>query len=94
MSINIVLSNIKDTRKKQKIKRSYVAKCLNITVSGYSRIERGEVSLSIDRLAKISKILGVSINVLTLGLDENPRKLESIYQDQILQNWILTGVII
>ena len=41
-----------------------------MSITGYGKIERDEVSVNIDRLQKISQVLGVGIETI-IGFDEN-----------------------
>lgn len=54
-----VLQKIKELRKKKGFSQKYMAEKLNISVSGYGKIELGENVLSIDRFFEICKILGI-----------------------------------
>ena len=53
--------NIRQLREIRGYTREYMADELNMTVSGYSKIERGEVDLSISRLSGLSEILEVDM---------------------------------
>lgn len=72
MSSKLVCDNIKQARTRRNVSRAQVAKFLNITVSGYSRKERGEVVISVNTLIQISKFLGAPIAELFEGVDERP----------------------
>lgn len=48
---------IKTVRKKRGITREFMAEQLGMTVSGYSRIERGEVDLKVNKLLLIKDLL-------------------------------------
>lgn len=48
---------IKTVREKQGVSREFMAEHLGMTVSGYSRIERGEVDLKVNKLLEIKKLL-------------------------------------
>jgi transcriptional regulator with XRE-family HTH domain len=70
---NIVLSNINQMELHNKIKffrlsknltQAYLADELQIDVANYSRLERGETSISIERLEKIAQLLEVNLNEL------------------------------
>ncbi len=56
-----VYRNIKQIRELKNLKREYVALKLNMSTSGYGKIERGEVDLTLSRLTNIAKILEVSV---------------------------------
>jgi transcriptional regulator with XRE-family HTH domain len=50
---------IRKVRELRSLTQEKMANELGMTTSGYSRIERGEVKLSIDRLERIAEVLGV-----------------------------------
>lgn len=56
------------------LSQAYMAHELNITQTTYSKIERGEVKLSTERLMKISEILDIKIEQI-LYFDQNITKL-------------------
>jgi transcriptional regulator with XRE-family HTH domain len=60
MDIKIISANIKRYRELKGLTREVVAGELEMSVSGYSKIERGEIDLTITKLQRISDILGVS----------------------------------
>jgi transcriptional regulator with XRE-family HTH domain len=53
--------SIKDLRKLKEISRENISEQLGMTVSGYSKIERGEVDVQISKLYKIAEILNVEV---------------------------------
>jgi transcriptional regulator with XRE-family HTH domain len=57
---NHIGHRIRKIRELKNFTQEQVAEKLGMTISGYSRIEREEVSLSIDKLERIAEILGVS----------------------------------
>ncbi|KAB1064071.1 helix-turn-helix domain-containing protein [Salibacter halophilus] len=62
-------NKIRKIRELKSLSQEHLADKLDMTVSGYSRIERDEVSVSLDKLSVISETLGVSIEEL-LSFDE------------------------
>lgn len=44
--------------------RKFVAYEMDMSISGYGKIERGEIDLTISKLTKIASIFGVSISDL------------------------------
>lgn len=56
-----VLENIQLIRKSKKIRREDMAKQLGIELSSYSKTERGEVKLSVERLYEIAKIFKMEV---------------------------------
>jgi transcriptional regulator with XRE-family HTH domain len=59
-----VYDNIKKIREMNDLTRDYVAGELQMSTSGYGKIERGEIDLTLSKLSKISDIFGVSITDL------------------------------
>lgn len=60
MDIKIISANIKKYRELKDLTREDVAGELEMSVSGYSKIERGEIDLTLTKLQRISEVLGVS----------------------------------
>lgn len=69
----ILLHNVKKLEIHDKIKffrlsknltQVYVADLLGIDTGNYSRLERGETKISVDRITKIAKILEVELSLL------------------------------
>jgi transcriptional regulator with XRE-family HTH domain len=56
-----VVLNIKSIRKQKGISQEYLAYQLGIDYSTYGKIERGAISLTVDRLEKIAAILEVTV---------------------------------
>lgn len=61
MKIKKIVTSIKILRELKGISRKEIALQLNIGVSGYSKIERGEIDLTLNKLFKISEIIGYSL---------------------------------
>ena len=59
-----ISDNIKKFRELKGIGRKEIAAELNLSLSAYSKIERGEVDLTISRIQQIAQILGVDISQL------------------------------
>jgi transcriptional regulator with XRE-family HTH domain len=59
-----VYENIRKIRELKNLTREYVAAELKMSMSGYGKIERGEVDLTVSKLIEISKILDVSIEFI------------------------------
>jgi transcriptional regulator with XRE-family HTH domain len=65
------LKVIKRIREDKNISREEMSKILGISLSGYAKIERGEVDLTIARLTQISEILGFTpTQIMEMG-DQN-----------------------
>lgn len=65
-----VCRTIKHFRELKNTTREYIAAELSMTTSGYSKIERGEVDMSLKKLFKISEVLEVEVYQL-LDFDVN-----------------------
>ena len=74
--MNQVNVNIRRIRELMGLTREHVASELNMSPSGYAKIERGEVDLTISRLLDISKVLNVTTTSL-LFLD-----VEDLFKNQ------------
>ncbi len=61
---------IKVIRLSKNYTQSFLADELEIDVTNYSRLERGESSISVDRLRKIAKILEVSTSFLLNDIED------------------------
>lgn len=63
--------NIRRIRELKNLTREFVAAELNMSPSGYGKIERGEVDITISRLYQISDVLGVPLSsVLHLDISK------------------------
>jgi len=61
LNISTIYQNIKKLRELKNLTREYVAIELGMTVSGYSKIERGEVDIAFSRLQRIAEVFEVDI---------------------------------
>jgi transcriptional regulator with XRE-family HTH domain len=61
---------IKKIRELKNYTQQYMAQELNLSLSGYGKIERGEIDLSLGRIEQIATILGVDLKTI-LNFDEN-----------------------
>lgn len=59
---------LKKTRQNKRYTQEFMAKRLGLSIRAYSKIERGETQLTVNRLRELSQILGVSMMEL-LGDD-------------------------
>ena len=57
-----VIDNIKKFRELKNMTRDEIAARLEMSLSGYSKLERGEVELTINKLFKIAELLEVSVS--------------------------------
>jgi transcriptional regulator with XRE-family HTH domain len=60
----IVSKNIRTIREMKNLTRDFVAGELEMTYSGYGKIERGEIDISITKIARLADIFGISISDL------------------------------
>lgn len=56
------IENIKKFRELKSLTRDEVAERLDMSVSGYSKLERGEVDITLSKLYRIADILEVSVS--------------------------------
>jgi len=56
--------NIKKIRELKNLTREYVADEINMSTSGYGKIERGEVDLTLSKLDKIARVFNVSVDFI------------------------------
>ena len=82
-------ANIKKMRELRNFTQSHMGELLNMSLSGYSKIERDETDISIKRLEQIAKILETDIKSI-LELDLN--KVFNIHQ-QHAENGIQSGYV-
>ena len=61
---NKVYKKLKQIRELKNLTREYVAYELNMSSSGYGKIERGDVDLTLSKLMKIAEIFGVSVEFI------------------------------
>jgi hypothetical protein len=59
---DIIISNIKKFRELKNITREQIADELELSASGYSKIERGEIELSVTRLIQIANVLDIEVS--------------------------------
>lgn len=59
-----VYINVRKIRELKNLTREYVAGEVEMSMSGYSKIERGEVDLTVSKLIKIAKVLDVSVEFI------------------------------
>lgn len=59
-----VYKNIKKIRELKNLTREDMADGLKMSTSGYGKIERGEVDLTISKLVKIAEVLNVTVEFI------------------------------
>jgi transcriptional regulator with XRE-family HTH domain len=80
-----IYDNIRRIREMNDLTRDYVAAELQMSTSGYGKIERGEIDLTLSKLYKISAIFGISIIDLLYFDVSNVFKNNMIGSDSIKQ---------
>jgi transcriptional regulator with XRE-family HTH domain len=63
-------TRIRKIREIKGLSQENIASELDMSVTGYGKIERNEVSVNIEKLSKIGKVLGLSVEDI-IGFDEN-----------------------
>jgi transcriptional regulator with XRE-family HTH domain len=80
MSTNNILINIKKIRELNHISRDEIAKKLNMGTSGYSKIERGEVEVTIRKFEQIALILGHSMSeIIEFDIAKLAEKTKAVF---------------
>jgi len=64
-----IAKNLRKIREVKGLNQDFVASKLGITTNGYGKIERGETTISVERLNQIADVFGVELNDI-LHLDE------------------------
>lgn len=59
--MEMIYSNIKRLRELKSITRESIAADLGLSLSGYSKLERGEVDITLSKIYKIAEVLNVSV---------------------------------
>jgi len=76
-----VYRNIKKIRELKNLTREYVAAELAMSTSGYGKIERGEVDITVTKLIRLAAILEVSVSFILNfdinGIFEETKKIEN-----------------
>lgn len=74
--------NIKKFRELKNITREHMAHALEMSLSGYGKIERGETELTVSKLEKVAEILGVHLAQL---LNFDASQIFNIHGNQTVQ---------
>ncbi len=74
--------NIKKFRELKDITREQMAADLDMSVSGYSKIERNEIDLTISRIQEIAKLLNVDISQL---MNFDASQIFNVSNNQLVQ---------
>ena len=75
--------NIKKFRELKNLTREQIASELNLSLSGYSKIERNEVDLTISRIFEIAKILKVEVSQI---LNFDAQQIFNVSNNQTVQS--------
>lgn len=59
-----VYDNIKRFRELKNISRQQMADDLDLSLSGYAKLERGEIDITISRINQIASLLGIDVSQL------------------------------
>lgn len=73
-----VLQNIITSRKQKGLSQEYMAKQLGVNASNYSKLERGETRITVERLFQIARVLSVDVDRLLHGTGGYPAMAEKL----------------
>jgi transcriptional regulator with XRE-family HTH domain len=78
---------IKFFRLSKNLTQAYLADQLGIDTGNYSRLERGETKISIDRITKIAEILEIELSLLLSDseLANQPKNLHEIMTEILIE---------
>jgi transcriptional regulator with XRE-family HTH domain len=82
--IQTTIQNIRKFRELKDITREQMAADLNLSLSGYSKLERGEIEITLKRLCEIADILDIELAQL---LNFNPQTIFNITNSQGVQGY-------
>lgn len=82
--ISTAIQNIKKFRELKDITREQMAADLNLSLSGYSKLERGEIEITLKRLCEIADVLNVELSQI---LNFNPQTIFNITNSQGVQGY-------
>jgi transcriptional regulator with XRE-family HTH domain len=71
---NNIINRLRQARQAKNFLQKHMAEKLQISRAGYSRIENGDVEITLKNLFKIIKILDISVNWLLFGKEEDQTK--------------------
>ncbi len=77
-----VYINIKRFRELKNISRQQMAADLDLSLSGYSKLERGEVDATLSRINQIASLLGVELSQL---LNFDTSQIFNLNNNQLIQ---------
>jgi transcriptional regulator with XRE-family HTH domain len=76
--LNTIGDQIRLQRTKKKLSQENMAAEIGISVTAYSRIERGQTNMSIGRLEQIGACLGVSLKHLIVPFEDDHRVVNGV----------------
>jgi len=74
-----IAENIKKFRELKNLTRDQMAADLEMSLSGYGKLERGEVDITISKLYKIAEVLNVSVSQI---MDFNVSNIFNVHDNQ------------
>lgn len=77
-----VYDNIKRFRELKNISRQQMADDLDLSLSGYAKLERGEIDITISRVNQIASLLGVDVSQL---LNFDASQIFNLNNNQLVQ---------
>lgn len=77
-----IYENIKRFRELKNISRQQMAADLELSLSGYAKLERGEIDVTISRINQIANLLGVDISQL---LNFDTSQIFNLNNNQLVQ---------
>lgn len=83
-----VIKRISTIRKKRGISHEAMAANMNLSQAAYSKIEKGETKLALERLYQIAKVLDTNVQEL-LGFEENFK--QEIHEIKENENFTVVG---
>lgn len=84
-----IAKNIKIIREMKDLTRDFVAGEMEMSTSGYGKIERGEIDLTISKISRIAGILGISVTDLLffdVSLFFNVSREKGVVKDSFINN--------
>jgi transcriptional regulator with XRE-family HTH domain len=76
--------NIKKFRELKNVTREQIASKLNMSLSNYSKIERGEIDLTLSRIERISEILEIDLSQI---LNFDASQIFNVSNNKIVQGF-------
>ncbi|WP_426092435.1 helix-turn-helix domain-containing protein [Flavobacterium sp. DSR3-2] len=83
----IIAKNIRTIREMKNLTRDFVAGEMEMSTSGYGKIERGEIDLTISKIVRIAKIFDITLSDLLffdVSLFFTKEKNKTLYSDNFI----------